>query len=188
MTQFSEWSSNCDKINEYSGCQHCHPEEHVPNAHAPPLYHLDADASSRRGQTVHQRRRRTVTNHHNDALTAHFQRLSMNKPRISSRFSRQRIVERTDTIRASNPIHATIWGCKRNARTRRRVILARNGSKDFSLGLCNHEQRDVRTSTTLAKVHQCPGSLGFSSRSPRALSNYMLPERHIHRRVLSLYA
>lgn len=36
------------------------------------------------------------------------------------------------------------------------VILARNGRKDFPLGLCNHEQRDARTNTTLARAHQCP--------------------------------
>ncbi len=92
-------------------------------AHAPPLDHLDADASSRRGQTVHQRRRRSVRNHHNDALAAHFQRLSMNKPRISSRFTYSERLSKASrkgptTIRASSPIHATIWGCERNARTR----------------------------------------------------------------------
>lgn len=162
----------------------------MPNAHAPPLYHLDADASSRRGQTVHQRR--TVTNHHNDALTAHFQRLSMNKPRISSRFTYSERLSKSSKKGLTNPGFQSDSCNDLRMREKRSytvsgVILARNGSKDLSLGLCNHEQRDVRTSTTLAKVHQCPGSLGFSSRSPRALSNYMLPVRHIHRRVTLLH-
>lgn len=55
--------------------------------------------------------------------SAHFQRLSMNKPRISSRLTYSERLSKASrkgptTIRASSPIHATIWGCERNARTR----------------------------------------------------------------------
>lgn len=69
---------------------------------------------------AHQRRR-TMRNHDN-VLTAHFLGLSAIKPRISSRFAyrdrpRKASRKRSTTIRASCPIHATIWGCERNART-----------------------------------------------------------------------
>lgn len=84
-------------------------------AHAPPLDHLDTDSSSRRGHTSGSERWK-------DALTAHFQQLSTIKPRISSRFAyRDRLRKASrkgpTTIRASCPIHATLWGCERNART-----------------------------------------------------------------------
>lgn len=60
------------------------------------------------------------------------------------------------------------------------VILARNGRKDFPLGLCNHEQRG-QTRPLLERI-SVRGSL--SSRSPRELTVYILPVQHIHRRVL----
>lgn len=149
-----------------------------------------ASGPPRRGRVItHQRRRRAVRNHDKDALTAHFQRLSMIKPRISSRFTYSDRLSKATRIGPRTVRASCLDSRMREKRTYTvsGVILARNGRKDFPLGLCNHEQRDVRTSTTLAKVHQCPGSLGLSSRSPRALSIYVLPVWHIRRVTLLHY-
>lgn len=155
-------------------------------AHAPPLDHLDTDSSSRRGHTSGSERWK-------DALTAHFQQLSTIKPRISSRFAyRDRLRKASrkgpTTIRASCQIHATLWGCERNARTWcRGSSWQGTAGKTFLWDYVTTSSEMWGRARLSLKVHQCPGSLGLSSRSPRALSIYVLPVWHIHRRVTLLH-
>lgn len=144
-----------------------------------------ASGPPRRGRVItHQRRRRrAVRNHDKDALTAHFQRLSMIKPRISSRFTYSDRLSKASRIGPR-----TVRGCERNARTRCRGSSWQGmAEKTFLWDYVTTSSEMWGRARLSLKVHQCPGSLGLSSRSPRALSIYVLPVWHIHRRVTLLH-
>lgn len=125
--------------------------------HAPPLEHLDTDASSRCGHTSAPAAA-SGEQPWRDAMIAYFQSLYMIKPRFSSWFTQSDRLNQKGptTIRDSCTIHATVWGCERNARTWCRGSSWQGTAGKTFLWDYVTTSSETRTNTTLARAHQCP--------------------------------